>query len=264
MNVIGAVAAAAVLVCAAVLLLGCQESGQSVESEPRLQGEQPTYPVPDGAQEIERVTFEGEEPEWYVQALEDRFQISDEQAAVGDRSGYAETHDDDDEVANGSRSEISGPTHELAELAYGGRFMVPSDSDWQSGWQIVYQWHAGSSSPPLALFVDDEREGAFDLRLGHGDGSRTDWELEDVARDEWHAFFVRVLWDREDGWIEFWFDGEWQRIGPVGPNGVPRRELATSPDSDDVYMKGGIYRDDDGEGTIRRYIDDVRVYEILD
>jgi hypothetical protein len=220
----------------------------------------PPYPVPPGAKEIEAVTFEGEEPEWHVQAPDDRFQISEEEAVEGYRSGYAESHDDDPEVANGSRSEISGPTHQLAELAYGGRFMIPSDSDWQSGWQIAYQWHAGSGSPPLALFVDDEREGKFDLRLGHGDGSRTDWEVAGVPRDEWHAFFVRVLWDREDGWIELWFDGRWQRIGPVGPNGVPRSSFATSPDSDEVYMKGGIYRDDDGEGTIRRYIDDVRVF----
>jgi hypothetical protein len=228
------------------------------------------YPIPDGAEVLQAADFEDGEIDdgWAVQAQDGRLYVVDDTAGNGDYSVYCERREGDEEVASGNRAEISAEpiSHDDEdELIYAGRFMVDGDSALPGdSWSIIYQWHGegDSGSPPLALFVSGEDgDSTFGLRMGHGDGSRTDWEGSGFAFDEWHAFTVRVKWsdDEDEGFLELWIDGEWQDIGPAGPNGVPRETYATNTESNGIYLKACVYRGGDHEGTTRHFVDDVKV-----
>jgi hypothetical protein len=239
-----------------------------VEAAPAAPVKPPTapsptaYPVPAGATEFRSENFESGRTNWLTQAPAGRFTVQNSTAGEGSFSARTEVRPGDPQVASGNRAEISGASHANDELCYGGRFMVPSASTTgSSAWQITYQWHAGSGSPPLALMVTERPGGTFDLKLGHGNSSRTDWTKTGLARDVWHSMFVCVKWGTS-GWLEFWFDGAWQTIGPAGPRGVPRKTFATNPVSSSIYWKGGVYRSPTSTGTTIRYIDDLRAFEM--
>jgi Polysaccharide lyase len=231
-------------------------------SEAPPESELPSYPVPPEMLQYAACTFESGFAEWLVQAPLGRLFAETDFVAEGSYAGYAERRQGDLLVANGHRAEVSGASHPNAELAYGMRFMIPSESNTSNHWQFVYQWHSGSGSPPLAAFIE-ERLGAFALKLGHGDSKRTDWRVDGLPRDVWHSLFIRIQWSRAStGWQEAWLNGQWVDLGPLGPNGVPRKTYATNPTSDHTYLKGGIYRSSSATGTTKRYIDDIRAYEL--
>jgi Polysaccharide lyase/Bacterial Ig domain len=232
-----------------------------------------SLPIPSGSRLLWSALFNSGKVDsgWGVQAPTGGLQVQSSIVAEGSHALFVQRRDGDPLVASGSRSEISGrytSNSDTAEYLYTGRFLIPRDSAMPgSSWQFVFQWHdTTGGSPPLAMFVTGRNgDPAFGLKLGAGAGGRTDWTRSGVAFDAWHAFALRIRWSRSStqGFMELWFDGQWQNVGPVGPNGVPRKTYATNPASDAVYLKAGVYRSKSHPaGTTTRYLDDIRVYQI--
>jgi polysaccharide lyase-like protein len=232
-----------------------------------------SFPVPSGSRLLWSALFNNGKIDsgWITQAPTGGLQVQSGVVGEGSGSLFVQRRDGDPLVASGSRSEISGRytyNSDTAEYLYTGRFLIPRDSAMPgSSWQFVFQWHdMTGGSPPLAMFVTGRSgDPAYGLKLGHGAGGRSDWTRSGVSFDAWHAFAIRIRWSQSSaqGFMELWFDGQWQSIGPVGPNGVPRKTYATNPASDAVYLKAGVYRSKSHPaGTTTRYLDDIRVYQI--
>lgn len=232
-----------------------------------------SFPIPSGSRLLWSALFNNGSIDsgWGVQAPNGGLQVQGSVVGEGSHSLFVQRRDGDPLVASGSRSEISGrytQNSDTRDYIYTGRFMIPRDSAMPgSSWQFVFQWHdMTGGSPPLAMFVTGRNgDPSYGLKLGHGAGGRTDWNRSGVSFDTWHAFAIRIRWSRNPsaGFMELWFDGQWQSIGPVGSNGVPRKTYATNPVSDAVYLKAGVYRSKSHPaGTTTRYLDDIRVYQI--
>jgi hypothetical protein len=220
--------------------------------------------VPPGA-DLESIDdFEGGRSSWYVHEVNQRFSVVETPTPVlGGRAARCEVRAGDPQVAAGYRCQVAGnDAPNGQERLHCGRFLIPASSDLPdeyASWNLVYEEHTaeGGGSPPIALFVEGRRgSGSFGLRLGYGDGSRTDWAQGGFAVDQWHSFCVRFVSSNTWGWLEFWLDGGWQRLS----NGQ-RRKPFTNPSSG-TYTLGGIYRGGAHGGTSITYIDDFRGYRI--
>ena len=174
-----------------------------------------------------------------VEAVPGRITLSDVFATPGLRSGRFELQAGD-EVASGNRVEItSGTSQAFAEgtESWIRQATLISDTGFtEDGWRIVRQHHSSSGSPAIAVFVDLD---PLRFRVGHGDGSRDDWESPPISRNTWYD--LTIHWrsaSNNGGFVEVWF-------APVGQ--IPQLVARTnniSTREDHSYYKTGLYRTD--------------------
>ncbi len=113
------------------------------------------------------------------------------------------------------------------------------------GWQIFLQWHGNDSvSPPMAFFASNDN-----IALGVSDGSRWNyyWQAP-MNRGSWHNFKMHVTWG-DSGRIELWHNGS-KVLDKSGVDNI------TSPP---LYVKGGMYRNDDLAKTAILYMDSFKM-----
>ena len=174
-----------------------------------------------------------------VEAVPGRITLSDAFATPGLRSGRFELQAGD-EVASGNRVEItSGTSQAFAEGTESWIRQATLISDigfTQDGWRIVRQHHSSSGSPAIAVFVDLD---PLRFRVGHGDGSRDDWESPPLSRNTWYDLTIHWLAaSNNGGFVEVWF-------APVGQ--IPQLVARTNNIStrlEHSYYKTGEYRSD--------------------
>jgi Polysaccharide lyase len=174
-----------------------------------------------------------------VEAVPGRITLSDVFATPGLRSGRFELQAGD-EVASGNRVEItSGTSQAFSEgtESWIRQATLISDTGFtEDGWRIVRQHHSSSGSPAIAVFVDLN---PLRFRVGHGDGSRDDWESPPISRNTWYD--LTIHWrsaSNNGGFVEVWF-------APVGqiPQLVARTDNISTRE-DHSYYKTGLYRTD--------------------
>jgi Polysaccharide lyase len=174
-----------------------------------------------------------------VEAVPGRITLSDVFATPGLRSGRFELQAGD-EVASGNRVEItSGTSQAFSEGTESWIRQATLISDigfTEDGWRIVRQHHSSSGSPAIAVFVDLD---PLRFRVGHGDGSRDDWESPPISRNTWYD--LTIHWrsaSNNGGFVEVWF-------APVGqiPQLVARTNNVSTRE-DHSYYKTGLYRTD--------------------
>lgn len=143
-------------------------------------------------------------------------------------------HQGDDPInASGNRNELvyTGDPASEEERFYRWRTMWPGDYASVEEWQLFTQWHhdGTSGSPPVELYVFGE-----EMRL------RVNEEIVWTApleRDKWRQFDLHVKWsaDENEGFVELDVDGR---------NVLPRMNVATLYPGEGVYLKMGLYRDE--------------------
>jgi hypothetical protein len=174
-----------------------------------------------------------------VEAVPGRITLSTAFAAIGAHSGRFELRAGD-EVASGNRVEItSGRSQAFVEgqESWIRQQTLISDTGFtQDGWRIVRQHHSSGGSPAIAVFVDLD---PLRLRVGHGDGSRRDWESPPISRNTWYD--LTIHWrsaSNNGGFVEVWFAPSGQPPVMVArTNNVTTRE-------EHSYYKTGEYRSD--------------------
>lgn len=174
-----------------------------------------------------------------TEAVPGRITLSDAFSAVGARSGRFELQAGD-EVASGNRVEITSGTSQAfpeGTESWIRQATLISDIGFnENGWRIVRQHHSSNGSPAIAVFVDTD---PLRFRVGHGDGSRDDWESPPISRNTWYDLTIHwVAASNNGGFVEVWF----AQAGQV-PQMVARTNNVTTRE-DHSYYKTGLYRTD--------------------
>ena len=183
---------------------------------------------------------------WHVQSLSYRATLLSSGVFQGTQAARFEVQSGDVEPETGSqRSEVSGPTFDQGQDLYiRDAIRVPGANSFSGSWQIVQQLHEEnwSSSPGMAVFLDDERA----LALGSGDGSLTFWQSAPLQGDRWYDLVYRVnlSQDPSSGFVEVWLDGAQQSLA----NGQTRIYGQTIQAAQ-TYLKAGVYRSTSSSGT---------------
>jgi Polysaccharide lyase len=174
-----------------------------------------------------------------TEAVDGRITLSDAFSAVGARSGRFELQAGD-EVASGNRVEITSGTSQAfpeGTESWIRQATLISDIGFnENGWRIVRQHHSSNGSPAIAVFVDTN---PLRFRVGHGDGSRDDWESPPISRNTWYDMTIHWLSaSNNGGFVEVWF----AQAGQV-PQLVARTNNVSTRE-DHSYYKTGLYRTD--------------------
>jgi len=183
---------------------------------------------------------------WHIQSLSDRISLLSSGAFQGSQAARFEVQSGDVEPETGSqRSEVSGPTFKEGEdLYFRDAIRVPSGNTFSAPWQIIQQLHEEdwNGSPGVAVFLDSKRT----LTLGPGDSSRTFWNSTPLQSDRWYdlVYRVKLSQDSSTGFVEVWLDGAQQSLA----NGQTRIYGQTMQ-TDETYLKAGIYRSKSSTGT---------------
>jgi hypothetical protein len=183
---------------------------------------------------------------WHVQSLSYRATLQTAGAFQGSQAARFEVEPGDVEPETGSqRSEVSGPTFaEGQDIYIRDAIRIPASNSYAGDWQIVQQLHetSWSSSPGMALFLDDDRA----LELGAGDGSQTFWQSAPLQSDRWYDLVYRVnlSQDPSAGFVEVWLDGVKESLA-----GGQTRIYGQTIQAAHTYLKAGIYRSTSGTGT---------------
>jgi Polysaccharide lyase len=183
---------------------------------------------------------------WHIQSLPDRISLFSSGVFEGSQAARFEVQSGDVEPETGSqRSEVSGPTFKEGEDLYiRDAVRVPSGNTFSAPWQIVQQLHEENwnGSPGVAVFLDSKRT----LTLGPGDSSRTFWNSTPLQSDRWYdlVYRVKLSQDSSTGFVEVWLDGVQQTLA----NGQTRIYGQTMQ-TDETYLKAGIYRSKSSTGT---------------
>jgi len=183
---------------------------------------------------------------WHIQSLSDRISLLSSGAFQGSQAARFEVQSGDVEPETGSqRSEVSGPTFKEGEDLYiRDAIRVPSGNTFSTPWQIIQQLHEEdwNGSPGVAVFLDSKRT----LTLGPGDSSRTFWNSTPLQSDRWYdlVYRVKLSQDSNTGFVEVWLDGAQQSLA----NGQTRIYWQTMQ-TDETYLKAGIYRSKSSTGT---------------
>jgi hypothetical protein len=197
--------------------------------------------------------------EWRVlQSLTARTAIVGSSPYQGDGDGRFEVREGDIEPKTGSpRTEVTGPTfHEGADLYIGDAIRVPNGYSFEGPWQLVQQLHdfgeGYGGSPGTAVFL----ENPLTLRLGPGDGTHTFWRSNRLEAERWYhlVYHVKLSRNPAEGFMEVWLDGAQQTLS----NGQ-LREYGKTMESDEDYLKAGIYRSRLSTGTSIVEHDDITV-----
>jgi Polysaccharide lyase len=191
-------------------------------------------------------TFDSGFGGWYVQSLSSRATLFTSGAFQGNQAARFEVRQGDVEPDTGSqRSEVSGPTFKEGEDLYiRDAIRVPAGNTFSAPWQIVQQLHEENwnGSPGVAVFLDNKHA----LELGAGDGSPTFWQGPALQSDRWYDLVYRVKLSQSSstGFVEVWLDGAQQSL----TNGQARIYGQTMQ-TDETYLKAGIYRSKSSTGT---------------
>ncbi len=183
---------------------------------------------------------------WYVQSLSSRATLFSSGAFQGNEAARFEVRQGDVEPDTGSqRSEVSGPTFKEGEDLYiRDAFRVPAANTYNVPWQIIQQLHEEnwSGSPGVAVRLENNRV----LELGAGDGTPTFWRGPTLQSDRWYDLVYRVNLSQSSntGFIEVWLDGVQQKL----VNGQTR-VYGQTMQTDETYLKAGIYRSKTSTGT---------------
>jgi len=183
---------------------------------------------------------------WHIQSLSDRISLVSSGAFEGSQAARFEVQSGDVEPETGSqRSEVSGPTFKEGEDLYiRDAIRVPAGNTFSAPWQIIQQLHEEdwNGSPGVAVFLDSKRT----LTLGPGDSSRTFWNSTPLQSDRWYdlVYRVKLSQDSSTGFVEVWLDGAQQSLA----NGQSRIYGQTMQ-TDETYLKAGIYRSKSSTGT---------------
>ncbi|HEY8810838.1 MAG TPA: heparin lyase I family protein [Solirubrobacterales bacterium] len=212
---------------------------------PPPQPEPAQTPQPAG-EVLFKSTFDSGFGGWYVQSLAERASTSSSDPFEGSRAARFEVRQGDVEPDTGSqRSEVSGPTFKEGEDLYiRDAFRVPASNTYSVPWQIIQQLHEEdwNGSPGVAVRLENNRV----LELGAGDGSPTFWRGPSLQTDRWYDLVYRVNLSQSSsaGFVEVWLDGARQSL----TNGQTRIYGQTMQ-TDETYLKAGIYRSKSSTGT---------------
>lgn len=152
----------------------------------------------------------------------------------------------------GERAEVSAGDSRGAAVREGDErwyeFSMKFDESSQNpdgGWFIPMQWHAGSGSPPLALEVTGD--GVLEF-ANNRTGKRT--TIGDIQRGTWVDYVLHVKFSTGSG-----------ALAEASVDGVQQPGVHREPNlaSDSNYLKMGIYRDGDDNGTAVVWQDGLRV-----
>jgi len=151
----------------------------------------------------------GDLTEWeHSQAISERIEIVDDDAAEGERAARFEVRGGDEEPGTGAqRAEVvSGVEYEEGDVRY-FRILARIGSWDHDHWGMIWQLHDDSTgSPPLSLQQEvDEPEQL--LRLMTGDASEIYWESELPDEGEWFEIVIRVEFG-DSGSLRVWLNGE--------------------------------------------------------
>jgi Polysaccharide lyase len=183
---------------------------------------------------------------WYVQSLSSRATLFTSGAFQGNQAARFEVRQGDVEPDTGSqRSEVSGPTFkEGQDLYFRDAFRLPAANTYNVPWQIIQQLHEEnwSGSPGIAVRLENNRL----LEIGAGDGSPTFWRGPSLQTERWYdlVYRVKLSQDSSTGFVEVWLDGVQQTLA----NGQTRIYGQTMQ-TDETYLKAGIYRSKSSTGT---------------
>ena len=183
---------------------------------------------------------------WYVQSLSARATLFTNGAFQGNQAARFEVRQGDVEPDTGSqRSEVSGPTFkEGQDLYFRDAFRIPAANTYDVPWQIIQQLHEEdwNGSPGIAVRLENNRV----LEIGAGDGSPTFWRGPSLQTDRWYDLVYRVNLSQDSsvGFIEVWLDGVQQKL----VNGQAR-VYGQTMQTDETYLKAGIYRSKSSTGT---------------
>jgi Polysaccharide lyase len=174
-----------------------------------------------------------------TEAVDGRITLDGAFSAVGNLSGRFELRAGD-EVASGNRVEITSGTSQAfpeGTESWIRQATLISDIGFnENGWRIVRQHHSSNGSPAIAVFVDTN---PLRFRVGHGDGSRDDWESPPISRNTWYDMTIHWLSaSNNGGFVEVWF----AQAGQV-PQLVARTNNVSTRE-DHSYYKTGLYRTD--------------------
>ena len=153
----------------------------------------------------------------------------------------------------GERSEVQSSAagalvHEGDERFYEWSVQYPENMPDVSGrYFIILQWHSSSGSPPLAI---DLSRGSVDIG-GDGVKSAPRRTIGPIRRGQWVDYVLHVKFSRNagSGFVEAWENGK---------QTVQRTNRATMVDGEN-YLKQGIYRGSNSEGTVALTMDGLRV-----
>jgi hypothetical protein len=160
----------------------------------------------------------------------------------------------------GKRTELEPnipPNREGDEAYYGFAWYLPPEFPVNTqGWQVLAQWkNSGEGSPPIEVKVgngqfmldggaggENPQENYFTLPIGPARaGQQTDIVVH-----------IRFSTDPTKAVVDVWQNGQ-KRISNFRPKGGTRYE------SDDSYLKTGIYRDSDISEDTTLFLNDARV-----
>jgi hypothetical protein len=183
----------------------------------------------------------------------DRVSVVSTPVRRGQRAGRFEVRGGDS--TNGSaRSEVAsgdGLSEEGDTQTFAWSTRLAASFPLAESWQTLVQWkNEGEGVPPLQLQVYGDRMG---LIAGPQEDHRWLWQTP-VSRDRWLDFKVRVRWSStaREGWVEAWYQG--RKV-------LNREAMATLYPGSTNYLKMGLYRDEDIEGTGIVYHDGMVVRE---
>jgi hypothetical protein len=244
--VLGLAVVGAVAVAVSIALASSGEHGTKTSQTLKLAPERLTDPKTPGrvvfVSDFERNGF----PEWYVQALPGRASLVHGSPYDGKANARFEVRPGDTEPDTGSpRAEVSGPTFDEGDDLYvRDAIRVPPDNSFRGPWQLIQQLHENDwgGSPGVAVFLTTNRR----LELGAGDGDPTFWEGPRLREGRWYDLVYRVKLSENPavGRVEVWLNGRRQRLR----NGDFRIHDQTIQ-TDSTYLKLGIYRSSDSDGT---------------